>query len=76
MKIILKILQLFKASFSTKIFLLNLHEKDYCVNMIKDLINKTKLYFGEMNHINSFFFEINLIEFCLYYLLNALKLHL
>ena len=61
-----KLLKLFKASFSTKIFLLNLNEKDYCVNMIKDLINKTKLYFGEMNHINSFFFEINLIEFCLY----------
>ena len=61
-----KLLKLFKASFSTKIFLLNLTEKDYCTNMIKDLINKTKLYFGEMNHINSPFFEINLTEFALY----------
>ena len=61
-----KLLKLFKTSFSTKIFLLNLNEKDYCTNMIKDLINKSKLYFGEMNHINSLFFEINLIEFCLY----------
>ena len=61
-----KLLKLFKASFSTKIFLLNLNEKDYCINMIKDLINKTKLFFGEMNHINSPFFEINLIEYCLY----------
>ena len=61
-----KLLKLFKSSFSTKIFLLNLNEKDYCINMIKDLINKTKLYFGEMNHINSPFFEINLTEFCLY----------
>ena len=61
-----KLLKLFKASFSTKIFLLNLTEKNYCTNMIKDLINKTKLYFGEMNHINSPFFEINLTEFALY----------
>ena len=61
-----KLLKLFKASFSTKIFLLNLTEKDYCTNMIKDLINKSKLYFGEMNHINSPFFEINLTEFALY----------
>ena len=61
-----KLLKLFKASFSTKIFLLNLTEKDYCTNMIKDLINKTKLYFGEMNHINSPFFEIKLTEFALY----------
>ena len=61
-----KLLKLFKSSFSTKIFLLNLNEKDYCVNMINDLINKTKLYFGEMNHINSSFFETNLIEFCIY----------
>ena len=61
-----KLLKLFKSSFSTKIFLLNLNEKDYCINMIKDLINKTKLYFGEMNHINSPFFEINLTEFSLY----------
>ena len=61
-----KLLQLFKSSFSTKIFLLNLNEKDYCVNMIKDLVDKTKLYFGEMNHINSLFFENNLIDFCLY----------
>jgi hypothetical protein len=61
-----KLLKLFKTSFSTKIFLLNLNEKDYCTNMINDLINKSKLYFGEMNHINSLFFEINLIEFCLY----------
>ena len=61
-----KLLKLFKASFSTKIFLLNLTEKDYCTNMIKDLINKSKLYFGEMNHINSPFFEINLAEFALY----------
>lgn len=61
-----KLLKLFKTSFSTKIFLLNLTEKDYCTNMIKDLINKTKLYFGEMNHINSPFFEINLTEFALY----------
>ena len=61
-----KLLKLFKASFSTKIFLLNLTEKNYCTNMIKDLINKSKLYFGEMNHINSPFFEINLTEFALY----------
>ena len=61
-----KLLKLFKSSFSTKIFLLNLTEKEYCTNMIKDLINKTKLYFGEMNHINSPFFEINLTEFALY----------
>ena len=61
-----KLLKLFKVSFSTKIFLLNLTEKDYCTNMIKDLINKSKLYFGEMNHINSPFFEINLTEFALY----------
>ena len=61
-----KLLKLFKESFSTKIFLLNLNEKNYCINMIKDLINKSKLYFGEMNHINSWFFEINLNEFCLY----------
>ena len=61
-----KLLKLFKASFSTKIFLLNLTEKDYCTNMVKDLINKSKLYFGEMNHINSPFFEINLTEFALY----------
>ena len=61
-----KLLKLFKSSFSTKIFLLNLTEKDYCTNMIKDLINKSKLYFGEMNHINSLFFETNLIECCLY----------
>ena len=61
-----KLLQLFKSSFSTKIFLLNLNEKDYCANMIKDLVDKTKLYFGEMNHINSPFFENNLIDFCLY----------
>ena len=70
-----KLLKLFKASFSTKIFLLNLNEKDYCINMIKDLINKTKLYFGEMNHINSLFFETNLIETCLYcYFLCAISL--
>ena len=61
-----KLLKLFKESFSTKIFLLNLNEKNYCINMIKDLINKSKLYFGEMNHIISWFFEINLNEFCLY----------
>ena len=43
--------------------------------MVKDLINKTKLYFGEMNHINSLFFETNLIEYCLYcYFLCAISL--
>ena len=61
-----KLLRLFKESFSTKIFLLNLNDKNYCINMIKDLTTKTKLFFGEMNHINSMFFEINLMEFCLY----------
>ena len=70
-----QLLKLFKSSFSTKIFLLNLTEKEYCTNMIKDLINKTKLYFGEMNHINSLFFETNLIEYCLYcYFLCAISL--
>ena len=70
-----KLLKLFKASFSTKIFLLNLTEKEYCINMIKDLVNKSKLYFGEMNHINSLFFEINLIECCLYcYFMCAISL--
>ena len=70
-----KLLKLFKSSFSTKIFLLNLTEKEYCINMIKDLVNKSKLYFGEMNHINSLFFEINLIECCLYcYFMCAISL--
>jgi len=70
-----QLLKLFKSSFSTKIFLLNLTEKEYCINMVKDLINKTKLYFGEMNHINSLFFETNLIEYCLYcYFLCAISL--
>ena len=70
-----ELLKLFKSSFSTKIFLLNLTEKEYCTNMIKDLINKSKLYFGEMNHINSLFFEINLIECCLYcYFMCAISL--
>ena len=70
-----KLLKLFKSSFSTKIFLLNLTEKEYCINMIKDLVNKSKLYFGEMNHINSLFFEINLVECCLYcYFMCAISL--
>ena len=70
-----KLLKLFKYSFSTKIFLLNLTEKEYCINMIKDLVNKSKLYFGEMNHINSLFFEINLVECCLYcYFMCAISL--
>ena len=70
-----KLLKLYKSSFSTKIFLLNLTEKEYCINMIKDLVNKSKLYFGEMNHINSLFFEINLIECCLYcYFMCAISL--
>ena len=61
-----KFFKIYKESFSSKIFLLNLDNKDYCINMIKELINKTNLYFGETNHNNNIFYEQTLIEYCLY----------
>ena len=61
-----KLLKLFKNSFSNKIILSKLNNKDYCINMIKEIINKTKLYFGENNHNNHLFYEQNLIENCIY----------
>ena len=30
------------------------------------MVNKTNLYFGEINHFNNIFYEQNLIENCLY----------
>ena len=61
-----KLLKIFKDSLPIKIFLLNLNNKDYYINMTKELINKVNLYFGELNHINNLYYEQTLIEYCLY----------
>ena len=61
-----KLFKMFKDSFSNQIILSKLSNKEYCINMIKDIINKTKIYFGEFNHCNNLFYEQNLIENCIY----------
>jgi hypothetical protein len=61
-----KLFKKFKDSLPIKAFLNNLNNKEYCINMIKELVNKTNLYFGEINHFNNIFYEQNLIENCLY----------
>ena len=61
-----KLFKIFKGSFSTKNFLDNFNNKDICIGMIKEIINKTSLYFGEINHKNNALYEQSLIECCLY----------
>ena len=61
-----RLFKLFKDNFSNKMFLSNLNNKDYCINIINEIINKTNLYFGEINHINNLLFEQYLLENCLY----------
>ena len=58
--------KLFKDNFSNKMILSNLNNKDYCINIINEIISKANLYFGEINHINNLLFERNLLENCLY----------
>ena len=61
-----KLCKLFKDNFANKMILPNLNDKDYCINIINEIINKAKLYFGEINHINNLLFEQYLLENCLY----------
>ena len=61
-----KLFKLFKDNFSNKIILSNLNNKDFCINIINEIISKANLYFGEINHMNNFLFEQNLLENCLY----------
>ena len=42
------------------------NNKDICIGMIKEIINKSSLYFGEVNHKNNVLYEQSLIECCLY----------
>ena len=61
-----KLFKLYKQNFSNKLILSNLSNKDYTINIIKEISKKTKLYFGDINHNNNLFYEQNLIENCLY----------
>ena len=61
-----KLFKLYKQDFSNKLILSNLSNKDYTINVIKEISKKTKLYFGDINHNNNLFYEQNLIENCLY----------
>ena len=61
-----KLFKLYKQDFSNKLILSNLSNKDYTINIIKEISKKTKLYFGDINHNNNLFYEQNLIENCLY----------
>ena len=70
-----KLFNNFKNSFSNKINLTNLNNKDYCIKTIREIINKANLFFGEINHNNSLFYEQNLIENCLYsYFLSCISI--
>ena len=60
-----KLLIKYKDSIPIKNLFLNLN-KEYCINMINELVNKANLYFGEINHLNNIFYEQTLIEYCLY----------
>ena len=61
-----KLFKLYKQNFSNKLIISNLSNKDYTINIIKEISKKTKLYFGDINHNNNLFYEQNLIENCLY----------
>ena len=61
-----KLFKIFKGSFSIKNLLANFNNKDICIGMIKEIINKSSLYFGEVNHKNNVLYEQSLIECCLY----------
>ena len=61
-----KLFQLFKDNFSNKLIIPQLNNKDYCINIIKEISKNAKLYFGDINHNNNLFYEQNLIENCLY----------
>jgi hypothetical protein len=60
-----KLFQLFKDNFSNKLIISQLNNKDYCINIIKEISKNAKLYFGDINHNNNLFYEQNLIENCL-----------
>ena len=60
-----KLLIKYKDSIPIKNLFLNLN-KEYCINMINEFVNKANLYFGEINHLNNIFYEQTLIEYCLY----------
>ena len=62
-----ELFKIFSDSFpSKKIFLLNLDDKNYLNTMVKELIKKNNLYFGEINHNNNIFYELALTQYAIY----------
>ena len=62
-----ELFKIFSDSFpSKKMFLLNLDDKNYLNNMVKELTKKNNLYFGEINHNNYIFYELALTQYAIY----------
>ena len=62
-----KLFKIYKENLSKIIVFQKLNKnKDYYIDMSKEIINKAYLFFGENNHLNNILYEQYLIENCLY----------